>query len=281
MYNDSFRVRYGLAPVAISENFEHYDTAPHIHSEIEILYIKSGSAQVFVSDQKITANAGDIILVNPMEVHSVIADRDVPYHQRCVCFDTSLLPDNVLADELVSGESFADNLYKADYAVTTVISECFEKLFSAVSNNSDTLLFESAAYVSLVFAAIKKHGHIKKRKQKGQKVIFSSMIQGYLSEHFSEAITSEDAARELFYTQSYFCRLFRENFGVPFLEYLSMYRISKAKMMLSDGNAKISQVAEQVGFLDHSYFSRCFKRFVGVSPSEYQRRQYSEPQKSI
>ena len=60
-----------------------------------------------------------------------------------------------------------------------------------------------------------------------------------------------------------------------------MYRISKAKMMLSDENAKISQVAEQVGFLDHSYFSRCFKRFVGVSPSEYQRRQYSEPQKSI
>ncbi len=110
---------------------------------------------------------------------------------------------------------------------------------------------------------------------------FSRNVQEYLDEHFNDQITSIDIARALFYTQSYFCRLFREEFGVPFLEYLTMYRISKAKSMLSSGELRISQVSLEVGFFDPSYFSKCFKSYVGVSPSEYQKSQCSGHKKSI
>ena len=91
MYNDSFRKRYKAAPVAITENTEHFDTSPHIHGEIEMLYIKSGKAEITVSDRKYEVSAGELIIVNPMDVHSIKADRSIPYHQRCICFDSSLI----------------------------------------------------------------------------------------------------------------------------------------------------------------------------------------------
>lgn len=281
MYNDSFRVRYGSAPVAISENAEHYDTAPHIHAEIEMLYIKRGRAQIFVSDRSYTVSEGEVVIVNPMEVHSVIADKTLPYHQMCICFDLSLLPDKSMADELTRGGSYINGFLKNDEQLTGPVKEYFERMFYSVLHSSDALLFESTAYASLIFAELKKYGYIISKRSGGKKSGFASKVQAYLSEHFSENITSEHAARGLFYTQSYFCRLFRENFGVPFLEYLSMYRISKAKTLLSDTSLKISDIAESVGFLDQSYFSRCFKHFIGVSPSEYKKHQYSNIKKSI
>ena len=156
---------------------------------------------------------------------------------------------------------------------TVEISKLFELLFDAVLNSSAELLLESSAYVSLIVARIKKADMIVSRKGKAKKTIFASAVQEYLAKHFCEQITSLDISRDLFYNQSYFCRLFRENFGVSFLEYLMLYRISSAKLLLSAGNLRVSDVAERVGFLDASYFSRCFKKIVGISPTDYQKRQ--------
>ena len=158
------------------------------------------------------------------------------------------------------------------YGTNTVeIAKLFELLFDAVFNSSAELLLESSAYVSLIVARIKKADMIVSRKGKAKKTIFASAVQEYLAKHFGEQITSLDISRDLFYNQSYFCRLFRENFGVSFLEYLMLYRISSARLLLSAGNLRVSDVAERVGFLDASYFSRWFKKSCGIAPSEYQK----------
>lgn len=274
MYNDSFRARYTVAPIAISENTEPYDTAPHIHTELELLYIKSGNSEISVGDRCYSVKGGEIIIVNPLDVHSVKTESGV-YHQRCICFDVSLIADKTLATALLSGECAVCEHFSVEEEPTKKLSEYFDALFSSVEKSTDALLFESAAYVNLIFALIKEKGQIRQKQGRGKKAAFFGKVQEYLSAHFSEEITSETAAGELFYTQSYFCRLFRESFGVSFLEYLSMYRISKAKELLANRDIKISEVAERVGFLDQSYFSRCFRNLVGISPSEYQKNQFS------
>ena len=281
MYNDSFRKRYKTAPVAITENTSHFDTAPHIHREVEILMIKDGNAEITVSDRNFKVSAGEIVIVNPLEVHAVLADRSAPYHQRCICFDLSLIVDKELRESLALGESTITEFHNKEYETTKELTDIFEMLFDAVSMNSEELFLESVAYVSLAFAKLKKLNMILTKKGKNKKSAFVSEVQAYLSEHFSEEITSSDISKELFYNQSYFCRLFRENFGVSFLEYLTLYRVSNAKILLSAGNLSISDVAERVGFLDASYFSRCFKKIVGYSPSYYRKRQTSGGKKSI
>ena len=275
MYNDSFRKRYKGAPVAITENTVHFDTAPHIHREIEMLYIKEGKAEITVSDRSYKVSSGDLVFVNPMDVHSIKADRDYPYHQRCICFDPSLVMDKGLREALLSGEIGIREVLSSNERHTGLVADLFDRLFEAVTCNSEELFLESVAYVSLIFAHLKKCGSIFTKSTTGKRLLFLRKVQEYLAEHFHEQITSQDIARELFYNQSYFCRLFRENFGVSFLDYLMLYRISNAKLILSSENIRVSSVAERVGFLDASYFSRCFKKIVGISPVEYQKCQYS------
>lgn len=281
MYNDSFRKRYKGAPVAITENTVHFDTAPHIHREIEILYIKEGKAEITVSDRSYKVSSGEIVFVNPMDVHSIKADRECPYHQRCICFDTSLIMDKGLRESLLSGEMGITEFLPSNVKHTKLVADLFDKLFDAVLCSSEELFLESVAYVSLIFANLKKSGSIFTKNTTGKRLLFLRRVQEYLAEHFNEQITSQDVARELFYNQSYFCRLFRDNFGVSFLDYLMLYRISNAKLLLFEENIRVSSVAERVGFLDASYFSRCFKKIVGISPAEYQKRQYSINKKSI
>ena len=275
MYDDSFKIRYKRAPVAISENKDGGNTPAHIHAEIELLYVVSGEWGVAVSDRYYEVGQGDVIIVNPLDVHSVTRISDLPASTLCICIDPSLLADGELSMGLISGDKRVIGYIGAADNVSEEIVDYFRKLYSAVENNSDVLRLEAGAYLSLIFSKLLISGIVQSRASRGKKESFSSKIQDYLKKHYSENITSEDAAEELFYTQSYFCRLFKKQFGTSFLEYLSMYRVSLSKVRLENPSVKVSEVAEAVGFMDSAYFSRCFKRLVGISPSEYKKNQYS------
>lgn len=90
MYNNSFNVRYKYAPVAVSISNNDTPAAAHVHNEIEMLYIISGSAENKIGKKNYHAVAGELYYINPYEVHSVTNIRE-PYYHRCICFDCSLI----------------------------------------------------------------------------------------------------------------------------------------------------------------------------------------------
>ena len=57
--------------------------------------------------------------------------------------------------------------------------------------------------------------------------------------------------------------------GCTIVDYLTEYRMTMAKQLLEAGGMPVSQVAEQVGYMDPGYFSKCFKKYYGVTPSNY------------
>jgi two-component system response regulator YesN len=91
----------------------------------------------------------------------------------------------------------------------------------------------------------------------------------FIVDHFAEAITLEDTAREAGLSRYHFCRLFHHETGVTFLEYLHYFRICRAKALLADRYLRITEVAYTVGFSDLSHFDRTFRKMVGRSPREY------------
>ena len=67
----------------------------------------------------------------------------------------------------------------------------------------------------------------------------------------------------------YFSKLFKQETGENYVEYLSRVRIENAKKMLTESEASIKEISYSVGFSDPNYFSRAFKKYEGVSPTEY------------
>jgi len=74
----------------------------------------------------------------------------------------------------------------------------------------------------------------------------------------------------VYLTPSYLSRLFKQETGVTITDYLINVRIEQAKNLLrSRPDLKTYEVGEQVGYPDSAYFTKLFKRIVGMTPNEY------------
>lgn len=95
----------------------------------------------------------------------------------------------------------------------------------------------------------------------------------YIDQHYNQEITLEDIAREVDISPYYLSKLFKEEMGENYIEYLTNQRVEHAKMSLKNISLTIKEVGINVGYSDPNYFSRIFKKYVGVTPSEYRNGQ--------
>lgn len=91
----------------------------------------------------------------------------------------------------------------------------------------------------------------------------------FIHQNYSEHITLEDVAYEAGFSTYYFGKLFKKTFGVTFTDYLTAYRIARAKELLRDPQLTVKGITYQVGFMDPNYFTRVFKKAEGLTPTEY------------
>lgn len=94
----------------------------------------------------------------------------------------------------------------------------------------------------------------------------------YVDEHFDDHLVSSDLARHFNLSRSYFSICFGKIVGVPFNEYLRNVRIEKAREYLVKTAKSIGEISDMVGYEDEKYFSKVFKKMVGVSPAEYRKQ---------
>ena len=96
-----------------------------------------------------------------------------------------------------------------------------------------------------------------------------SIIKKYIKENYKRDISAGDVAGILGYSDVYFSKIFKQLFDDTFINYLTNLRIEKAKVLLKDVSFNIKEVGASVGYTDSNYFTKVFKRSVGMSPSEY------------
>lgn len=90
----------------------------------------------------------------------------------------------------------------------------------------------------------------------------------HVAQNFGTKIQNDEAANLCSMSPFRFSRGFKEVFGISFREYIIRYRLREACRLLKNPYASVTDVAFAVGFSDVSYFSKMFKRHIGVSPSE-------------
>lgn len=96
------------------------------------------------------------------------------------------------------------------------------------------------------------------------------MIKEFISKNYSnESLSVKDISENVFLSSSYVCTLFKNETGNTLNQYLTDYRIEKAKNMLKDSRYKITDISSKIGYSDGNYFGKTFKKLVGLSPSEY------------
>ncbi|UQZ86043.1 putative response regulatory protein [Paenibacillus konkukensis] len=96
-------------------------------------------------------------------------------------------------------------------------------------------------------------------------------IAKYIQNHYHQDITLQEIANHFYLSREYISRKFKQEFKVNLSDYLSDIRVEKAKLLLLNPHLRIAQIAEMVGYDDEKYFSKVFKKLVGLSPNEYRK----------
>lgn len=105
----------------------------------------------------------------------------------------------------------------------------------------------------------------------GNKPSTAELTRLYIYENFREKITMRDICTALGRTKSAICPAFKEKYGITVMDYLTELRIEEAKKMLMQTDMTVSEISDETGFSDTSYFSKVFLKAVGVSPTHYRR----------
>ncbi len=273
MFDDGFKTNYKTIPFAYykqSKQAVELGLFLHHHKELELIAMIDGAADFYVDAVCYELKAGDVLVIPPYCTHR--ADIYPQTNYDCICFDLSLLWDRALREGLENGFLTNDGHLSSKQPYTADMNHCVRNAIAAYQRGKSGWEMDVIGNLSLIFGTLKENDFFVKSSIAIPEHIFAKNVFKYITEHYFEPITSRTAAMALHLNNSYFCRLFKKNFGCNFSEYLITFRLEKAKQLLKSGSDEISDIASKTGFFSFSYFSKTFKKAVGVTPSQYRKQ---------
>lgn len=214
------------------------------------VYFCSGSTEYRFFDKSFTAREGSVVFL----------PKSSSYFMSVHCESCYIVIDFDFEDSSVvrSADCF-------DNPSATVRSD-FERLFRVWHGSA--LYRESEAFSELyrIYASCLR-STMREYSKSGE--LYSSAMKYVLENYSSDTLTVGDIAASVGITEVHLRRIFKSRSGISPMRYVNYLRIEKAKNMLRGSNCTVSEVACISGFADPYYFSREFKRQVGLSPSGF------------
>jgi len=140
-----------------------------------------------------------------------------------------------------------------------------ELIHSYWCNGDELERFRSRlAFQELLFAMLQSSGRPADDSHTGLEA-----ARSFMERHYADNLTIEQLARIAEISPKYFVDLFKKTYGVSAMDFLTELRINRAKQFMMQSHAKLRDIAHQVGYNDEFYFSRKFKKEVGMSPTVY------------
>jgi two-component system response regulator YesN len=111
---------------------------------------------------------------------------------------------------------------------------------------------------------------VSKRQERSGNIIKTA--KDFIDANYHKDLSLDDVSRVVNISPYYFSKIFKEESGLNFIEYLTDIRIDRAKKLLENSGMSVKEICAACGYSDPNYFSRSFKKKVGVTPTEYKER---------
>lgn len=250
----------------------------HWHSEMEIIYCISGKLNVTINEKAFQVEENNVVFINSAEDHEYINDHDSALVM-IIEVGYSFLGD--VFSEL-SKLNFVDSvidLNKSDIIgsnILTKLKDIFDNIITIKQNKTGNICedWEMKSAIYNLAAVILKHiPHSdvlsEKRRKRMKSLINIQPAISYIRKNYDQNITVSTVAALTGLEESNFCKQFKAATQISFHKYLNSYRIKIACSILESGEYNIYEVGDMVGIKEAKSFSRIFRQFLGMTPSEY------------
>ncbi len=181
---------------------------------------------------------------------------------------------NLTRDKVIAGCLEAVQKEK-DISVVIALSSLYNSCFNLHSAYEEVCSYISKKYLFENTLILKpemfrsKNGQPADFNPGGDRSRYIRSAKKYIGSHYSENINLDDICSYAGISKNYFCHLFRSETGISIWEFLTEYRIEKAKELLAGSDMKNYEISYQIGYENPSYFSRIFRKLTGKRPSDY------------
>lgn len=245
-------------------------TPPHWHKAVELLLFVKGKVTCNFENSTLHAKPGDLYIINSHEVHATRVSRHAVY--LCV----HILPSQMCKfvpnfDQLSFSFAFdpEDQVKAMAYEQLRIH---MQEIFRQTEETQVAYKLEQQARLYALTALLVKHFSqplaMEETTLRRSDMTRLEPVLEYIQLHHAQELPLEDAANAMGLNKEYFCRLFKKNMGVSYLQYVYQVRTTAFCRELETSDDPIGEIAERHGFRDPKMLNQYFREIYGCTPSE-------------
>jgi len=262
-HNISTYIRYSIYRECPKVKWE---VKPRTIPDHELVYITGGKGKVIIEDKIYNAIDNALFYFHPNIEHAMSSNPKNPLRFYAIHFSYTYLDYKNDHWQIVDSDKLPLPYYSIlpnKQIIVNYLKQIYSGyqkkddyhnihcngLFSILLSNIYTVLFENSYHFG-----------------KGKKI---DSIMSYINQNIDKKMNTSEIAARFNLSSDYLSTLFKKTTGETLMNYINRSKIKKAKEMMNENNMKIQEISEKLNFCDPYYFSKTFKRFEGINPSQY------------
>ncbi len=247
----------------------------HSHDSAEIVCILSGEQQFSVEGVVLDVSAGDIIILNPGVRHrSIVTNEEEPALVFFAGF-TDFCFKNMPPNSIILPEGM-HVLHTKGQLRQNAIGLCLDMVAEQYTHQIGQYFMQKSYLIQLLMLIMRQilapleYNQTSCHFETYHKSYVVNEIRTYLNDHYTEKISLDLIAKNMYLSSAYISKIFKEETGEAPINYLIKLRLEKAREQLENhSESSVKTISTSVGYDDVYYFSKLFKKYYGKSPLNY------------
>ena len=247
----------------------------HWQERMELLRVYEGQLEIDFGDEVRHIRAGQLAIVGPRQSHRGVAGPEGVRYM-VILLDVSGFYGNIPGSpgflEAIAERSVVFCRSTEDSDITGV----FDRLTDIINLPDTPAVLESISLTYRLFGLFYQRCVIRQEPAAVADGKFREILS-YIDAHYRERITASSLSRHFGYSEGYLCRKFRKITGSTLTAYITDIRLNHAMHMLYETTEEIRRISDLCGFANERYFSTCFRRRYGTTPSQQRKAHQKTP----
>jgi AraC-like DNA-binding protein len=282
MYLSEFPNRQSSFPFHLSINEIHSYFPSHRHDYLEFSFVIEGRGTEIINGKRHDMKPGTFTFILPYQIHEIHADPDAPLKLYNCIFGMDLILESNVKNFALNGHLF-DHSDERELPPFVQLNDEFMNQINAILEEmlneyqgekpwKDIMIKSKLLEILVIFERIRQYSFSAFTRNEGvakKNAIWP--IVHYVHTHYQENITLTGLARQFYVSVPYLSELFKQQIGQNFVAFLHEVRIRHACSLLKSTDLSISDTAMEVGYSSFKTFSRVFREYKKMTPTEYRR----------
>ncbi|MFR5875086.1 MAG: helix-turn-helix domain-containing protein [Eubacterium sp.] len=255
----------------VDSSYPRYQMPLHWHLEYELILVLSGKFHLSIDGKQYLLESGDSAWISDGAIHGGEPENCI---YECVVFDlAALLRDTPLCTKSAKEFLTHSSSYTGKLEKSSINALLADKIFEAMEKEQNGYEWVTIGLLWQLMGNMlkKQNADSPDYSHSRQQISKLKAVLTYIRDNYESPITLEELAEIAGMSPRYFCRAFYTMTGKTPIAYLNYYRIECAGEFLKLTDKTVTEIAISCGFNDMSYFSKQFKRYKSLTPSQYRK----------